>query len=96
VNVERTMQFILQSQAKAEIRMQKFEARMEKSEARVDAMGRRLDKRMDGITKLLQQGMRVLVKIESKVEELAEAQKQTDRNLQALIKSLRNGKNGRL
>ena len=89
------MQFILESQAKAEIRMQKFEGR-------VDAMERRLDKRMDGITKLLQQGMRVLVKIETKVEELAEAQKelaaaqkQTDRNLQALIKSLRNGRNRR-
>jgi hypothetical protein len=58
---------------------------------------------MDGITKLLQHGMRMLVKIETKVAELAEAQKElakgqreTDRSLKALIKSLHNGRNGRL
>ena len=96
VNIERTMQFILESPAKAEIRMRKVDIRM-------DAMEKRLDRRMDGITKLLHQGMRILVKIETKVEdladaqkELAEAQKNTDRSLKALIKSLRNGRNGRL
>jgi len=97
------MQFILESQAKAEIRMQKFEARMQKNEARVNAMERRLDRRMDGITKLLRHGMRMLVKIETNVAELAEAQKklaeaqkETDRSLKVLIKSLHNGRNGRL
>jgi hypothetical protein len=97
------MQFILESQAKAEIRMQKFESRMEKSETRVNAMEMRLDKRMDGITKILHHGLRMLVRIETKVgelaeaqKELAEAQKQTDRSLKALIKSLHNGRNGRL
>jgi hypothetical protein len=110
------MQFILESQARAEVRMQKWESRMEKAEARmqkaearVDVTEKRFDRRMNGITRILQQGMRMLVKIETKVEQLAEAQKETDRslkelaeaqkdtgrNLKALIKSLRNGRNGR-
>jgi hypothetical protein len=116
VDIERTIEFILQSQARAEIRtekadirMEKFEARMDKSDARVAAMEKRLDKRMDGITKLLQQGMRILVKTQTelaevakaqkrtdiKLEELAAAQRATDRSLKALIDSLRNGRNGR-
>ncbi len=100
------MQFILESQARAEVRM-------DKAEARVDAMERRLDRRMDGITKLLEQGMRMLVKIETKLAtvveemaefqkrteirfaELAEAQKGTERTLKAFIASLRHGRNGR-
>jgi hypothetical protein len=103
------MQFILESQAKAEIHMQQFEARMQKAEARMDTMEKRFDKRLNAITRILQQEMRMLLKIETKVEdlaaaqkntdrslkELAEAQKDTDRNLKALIKSLRNGRNGR-
>jgi predicted nucleic acid-binding Zn-ribbon protein len=92
VNVERTMQFILESQARAEIRMEKWEIRVEKVEARmakteshIDAMEKRFDKRMDAITRILQQGMRMLVKIETRVEELAEAQKNTDRSLKELV-----------
>jgi hypothetical protein len=102
MDIERTMQFILESQARAEIRA-------EKSEIRVNAMEKRLDKRMDAITKLIQQGMRMLVKTDSKLAELAEsqkrtdkrleelaaAQKATDRSLKKLIDSLRNGRNGR-
>jgi seryl-tRNA synthetase len=88
VDVERTIQSILRTQAR--------------SEARVDALEKRLDRRMDAITKLLHQGMRMLVKVDTKVAELAEslkqlaaAQKETDRTLKAFIKSLRNGRNGR-
>jgi hypothetical protein len=88
VDIERTMQFIIDSQAKAEIRA-------EKADARVDAMEKRLDKRMDAITKLLQQGMRMLIKTDTKLAELAAAQKATDRSLKALIDSLRHGRNGR-
>lgn len=94
MDVERTIQFILESQAKAEVR--------------VDAMEKRLDRRMNGIAKLLQQGMRMLVKTDQRLaeladnqkemgktlKELAEAQKQTDRTLKAFINSLRNGRNG--
>ena len=82
---------------------------MERSDARVVAMEKRLDRRMDAITKLLQQGMRILVKNQSeiseltkaqkrtdtKLAELAEAQKETQRSLRAFMNSLRNGRNGR-
>jgi chromosome segregation ATPase len=116
VDIERTIQFILESQAKAEIRMDRWEARMERSDARIErsdarvaALEKRLDRRMDAITKLLQQGMRILVKNQSeiaelrkaqrrtdtKLAELAEAQKETQRTLRAFIASLRNGRNGR-
>src|SRR5262249_3203049 len=63
VNVERTIEFILESQAKTEIRL-------------------------TGITKLMQQGMKMLVKVDSDlaqltttVAQLAEAQKRTDARL---------------
>jgi len=109
MDIEATMQFILESQARSEARLDKAlaradkhearanradarmdraEARMDKHEAYVKAVEKRLDKRMDAITKLVQQGMRMMV-------ELRESQKDTDRELKALIKSLRNGRNGR-
>jgi septal ring factor EnvC (AmiA/AmiB activator) len=95
VDVERTIELILRTQAR--------------SEARVDALEKRLDRRMDAITKLLHQGMRMIVQIDTKVAELAKsqaelaksqkelaaAQKATERTLKALIDSLRNGRNGR-
>src|SRR5262249_31591537 len=109
VDIERTIEFILETQAKAEVR--------------VDAMEKRIDRRMDAITKLLQQGMRMLVKTDTKLaaiadaqrrtdirlaelaktqkdltaaqKDLAAAQKATDRSLKAFIDSLRQGRNGR-
>src|SRR4030095_5489656 len=100
--VERAMQFILESQARAELRMEKWEARMDRVdarrdrwEARANATEKRLDKRMDAITKRLRHGMRMLAKTETKLAQLAEAQKETDRTLKALIKSLRHSPNGR-
>jgi hypothetical protein len=55
----------------------------------------------EDLTKLLQQGMRMLAKTGTKLaelaktqKELADAKKETDRSLKALIRSLRNGRNG--
>ena len=94
MNIERTIEFILESQAKAEIRMEKFDARMEKfdarmekADARVVAMEKRLDKRMDAITKLLQQGMRILAKTQSELADLAKAQKRTEIRLAELAET---------
>ena len=81
--------------------MDRWEERADRSDARVAAMETRLDRRMDAITKLLQQGMRMLVQTDTKLKELAQgqkelkqAQKETDRSLKALINSLRQGRNG--
>jgi hypothetical protein len=102
MDVERTMQFILASQARGEVRMDRAEARMKKADARTAAMEKRFDKRMDGVAKLMQQGMRMLAKTDGtlaelavEVKQLAQAQKETDRTLKAFINSLRNGRNGR-
>lgn len=76
VDMERTIQFILESQAKAEVRAAK-------TDARIDAMEKRFDRKIDAITKLLHQGKRMLVKTETRLAEL-----------KALIRSLRNGRNG--
>jgi hypothetical protein len=105
MDVERTMEFILKSQARAEVRMEKAEIRMDKAEVRMD----KLDKRMDGIAKLIQQGMRTLVKVDRSLAELVQAQKRTDvhiselsqaqkateKSLKAFIDSLKHGRNGR-
>ncbi|HTM51735.1 MAG TPA: hypothetical protein VL285_23735 [Bryobacteraceae bacterium] len=64
MDVERTMEFILQSQARAEARMEKSEARMEKSEARMeksDARMEKFDKRLEAMRKLVETGMRMVV-----------------------------------
>jgi flagellar hook-basal body complex protein FliE len=53
VNVKRTVEFILKSQAKTETRLA-------------------------GITKLMQQGMRMLVRVETNLAQLSEAQKRTE------------------
>jgi hypothetical protein len=95
MDVERTIQFILNSQARAEARMEKADARAEKAEIRAQKMEKRLDRRMDAISKLLQQGMRMLARTDVKLAELAVAQKATERNLKLLIASLSHGRNGR-
>lgn len=69
MNVERTMEFILNSQAK--------------HAARMDV----LDQRMNGVTKLLQQGMRLLVsskkETDQKINALIDSQLRTDARMEA-------------
>ena len=102
MDVERTMEFILKSQANAERRMDNAERRADNAERRMD----KVDRRLAGISKLLQQGMRMLVKTDTNIAklarrtdaalaELAAAHKETERSLKAFINSLRNGRNGR-
>ena len=87
MDIERTIRFILESQAKAEMRMDRWEERADRSDARVAAMEKRLDRRMDAITKLLQQGMRILVKNQTEIAELRKAQRRTDNKLAELAEA---------
>ncbi len=90
MDVEKTMEFILQQQAKAE--------------TQIAAMGERqakADKQIAAILKLIQTGMRMIVKqgeaikqLTEKHKELAETQKVTEVKLQGLIDALRRGGNG--
>ena len=88
MNIERTIEFILENQARAEVRMEKAEIRAEERE-------KKLDRRMDAVTKLVQQGMKAIVETQGQLKELAQAQKETERTLKAFIAGSRNGKSGR-
>ena len=88
------MQFIVETQARQEVQAAKHAARMDKLEAQNAALDRRLTKRMDGVTKLLKVGMKMLAKTNAKVAELAAAQKETERTLKAFL-ATKNGGNGK-
>jgi hypothetical protein len=119
MDVERTIEFILQQQArfeaKAEARAERYEARQAQAEARAERYEARraqaeakAERQMAAIRKLIQTGMRMIVKNEELVKatqaelrelavaqkELAAAQKVTETKLQGLIGALRRGGNG--
>jgi hypothetical protein len=82
MDVQKTMEFIVQQQAKAEVKAERAEAKAERQ--------------MTAIRKLIQTGMRMIVKNEESIKELAAAQRVTETKLQGLIDALRRGGNGRL
>jgi len=97
VDVERTIEFILESQAKTVAQISEL--------AESDA---RMMKRIDGLTKLVRIGMRQLNKmaveqerlaatqneLATALKDLAEAQEKTDHTLRAFIDSMNKGRNG--
>jgi len=97
MDVQKTMEFILQQQAKADAQIATMAERQAKA-----------DKQIAAILKLIQTGMRMIVKqgesikqqgegikqLTEKHKELAEAQKVTEVKLQGLIDALRRGGNG--
>jgi hypothetical protein len=105
MDVEKTIEFILQQQArfeaKAEARAERYEAKQAQAEAKAE-------RQMAAIRKLIQTGMRMIVKNEELVKatqaelrelaaghkELAAAQKVTETKLQGLIDAMRRGRNG--
>jgi hypothetical protein len=73
---------------RAEKRMDRADARMDRMEAHERQMDARFEKRMQGFEKLVQIGMREIVK-------LGRAQQRTENSLRAFMDSLRRGGNGR-
>jgi len=95
MDVQKTMEFILRQQAKAEGEMAAMRQRQAESETKAE-------RQMAAIRKLIQTGMRMIVKNdeqiaknEQQIKELAAAQKITVAKLQGLIDALRRGGNGR-
>ena len=84
MDVERTMQFILDNLASVTARQEAAAVGAAAAEARAAAMERRLDRRMDGIVKLIKTGMRMIVEIQESHKELAAAQKRTEESLAEL------------
>ena len=83
MDVERTIEFILQLQARAEARAEKADARVDKAEARMV----RTDRRIDAIAKLVQQGMRMLAKSSVEMAEIRAAQTVTAASIAELTRS---------
>ena len=97
MDIERTMAFILDRQAKAEVQMAAMREQQAKTNAQIAAILRQQAKaegQMAAIRKLIQAGMTLIVKQGERVNELAEAQKLTEIKLQGLIDALRRGGNG--
>jgi DNA repair exonuclease SbcCD ATPase subunit len=94
--IEAVLQSIAESQKAAaartaarmdefEIRMERSDARMDRAEVRVDKMEARLDKRMDAIGKLIQTGMRMIVRIEGNQDKTELKMREVGEKLDALI-----------
>jgi hypothetical protein len=73
MDVERTIQSILKVQVR--------------HEPRVDALERRLDRRTDAITKILHQGMPMLVQMDTRLNESAKSQAELAKSQMELAKS---------
>ena len=98
MDVERTIEFILESQAK-----------IVENQTRNDLQIARLGRQIDGIQKLVKIGMREFVKLgkaqvatqvqlkdtQVQLKELAAEQKKTEQSLRAFIDSMRKGGNGK-
>src|SRR5579864_1636413 len=84
MDVQETMEFILRQQAKAEGEMAAMRQRQAESEAKAE-------RQMTAIRKLIQTGMRMIVKNDEQIKELAAAQKVTEAELRGLIVALRRG-----
>jgi len=94
MNVEKTMEFILQQQAKAEVQMaamREQQARYEKQQAEQHA---KIDRKFAAIQKLITAGMKMIVRAEDNIRQLAVAQKVTETKLQGLIDVLKRSGNG--
>jgi chromosome segregation ATPase len=86
---------------RAEARMDRAEVRMDRAEARVERLEARFEKRIHGLAKLAQIGMKELFTMrrlqretDEKLNALIDAQQRTDASLRALMDSLRRGGNG--
>ena len=104
MNVERTMEFILESQAKAEARADRADARAARADARADkadARMDRLDKQLKATADLVREGMKIVGafakdrrELRQELQKLSKAQARTEAELQRYLKSLRNGHGG--
>ncbi len=106
MNVEKTIEFILEQQAQAQAQAAE---RYQKAEARMDRADRRMDRLEASVRQLVRYGVslradvrrhdKAMLRIDAALERLALAQVETDAKLNALIdivdKTMRNGKRRR-
>jgi hypothetical protein len=102
MDLQKTREFILQQQANAEAEMAAMRQHQAEAQAKQAETQAKSDREMAAIRKLIRAGMHMIVKNEELIKEneghlkeLAKAQKITEIKLQALLDSLRRGRNGR-
>jgi hypothetical protein len=81
MDVQKTMEFILEQQAQIVARQAEHDARM----GELMQAGLKAEKRIEGLAKIARFGMKVVLKQAENMKELRDAQKQTDEKLNALI-----------
>lgn len=101
MDVEKTIEFILATEARLQARFDAWEERAEAEAKKAEANTARVEAEMAEIRQTLQQTAfiqqeqaRILVRIEKNVEDLTVAQHRTEATLNAFIESLGRGKNG--
>jgi hypothetical protein len=105
MDVERTMQFILETQDRTTATLKELAERQLKADLRMDRHERRMDRfdrSLNGIRKLIQTGMKLMVQNQQAIKQNQEAirelrlsQKATDKRLNAFLASMEKGGNGR-
>ena len=109
MDVERTMEWILEQQARTETRFEAWAARQATWEAKAEARFAKHEKEIAAIRVLVKAGMKMIVNIQEEqkaqrgwrkemdeaLKELAAAQAATQKSLQSFIESMRRGTNGR-
>jgi hypothetical protein len=97
MDVERTIEYILQMQAKSEEHMARHEAWMAKAEARAVKADERMDKfdkRLEATRKLVEAGMKLIAKrhveVQTELRLLAAQQRKTERTLDRFLASMTN------
>ena len=94
MNVEHTIESILQMRAKAEVEIAEMRQRQAKAELRSQQAEAKAKREMAAIRNLIRAGMKMISKNDELIRELAKAQKVTETKLQGLIDSMRRGGNG--
>ena len=91
MDVERTIEFIIDSQAGAEVRMDRAEARMDRAEARMD----RADKQIQATRDLVRAGMKIVQQLAAdrrearqEIHQMREEAKRDNRELRTAVAGL--------
>ena len=102
VDVEKTIEFILDQQARSETRWEALREEWKKRDAKWNARQTKIEARQDKTEKqivplraIVKTGMIMMVKVDKRMDELAAAQAETQESLKAFLDSMRRGGNGR-
>jgi hypothetical protein len=109
VDVEKTIEFILNMQANAEVEMQKIREAQAQADARLEAHATRHDREMEKHDRRLRQAVRLAIQearnerkrrqqaneeFDVKITQLAAAHLETEAALKSFVESMRRGGNG--